>query len=171
MGLSRKDCERLGLDFDILYAQGKPIVVPSELAGPQSKVASERAETVIASEPYPGYPGRWVIEIPGWRPTFDNELKAVPMAAHRLKKRDVSILGHVAMALGVPSAIGRRRVRLMIRNRFGAFPDDTAPLKSLWDALKRNGLLIDDSREWLEFVWPPTYERGPKMTVIELEDI
>jgi hypothetical protein len=81
------------------------------------------------------------------------------------------MVNRAALAFGVPGAVGRRRLRLTIRGRFGAFPDDTAPLKSLWDALKRSGLILDDSREWLEFVWPPTYERGGKETVIELEDL
>lgn len=166
MKITRAWAEQNGLDYDKAYATGKPIRVPSEVSNQPGEVSGGPARN-----PYPGYPGRWVMEIPGWCPTFDNKLKRVPMAAHRLKKHDANIVGRAALIFGVPAAIGRRRLRLTIRNRFGSFPDDSAPLKSLWDALKSNGLLVDDSRDWLEFVWPPTYERAAKATVIDLEDI
>jgi hypothetical protein len=115
---------------------------------------------------------KWVMEIPGWRPALDNELMRCHWRKkHGLKKRDVGQIAFAALAYGVPRATMRRRVTLTIRQAIGPFPDDTAPLKSFWDALKRNGLIVDDSREWLEFVWPPTFIRGPKGTIIELEDI
>jgi hypothetical protein len=117
-------------------------------------------------------PRRWTMEIPGWAPTLDNRLVYAHWSvARRRKRRDAEVVGMAALVYGVPRATGRRRLRLTIRGRFGRFPDDPAPLKSLWDALVKNGLLVDDSREWLEMAWPPTFERGPKRTVIELEDV
>jgi hypothetical protein len=114
----------------------------------------------------------WTLVIPGWRPVLDNELIYVHWSkARRRKRADVRQLVVAGLAYGVPRATGRRRLTLTIRQATGPFPDDTAPLKSLWDALKHAGLIVDDSREWLEMVWPPTFERGPKGTVIVLEDL
>jgi hypothetical protein len=114
----------------------------------------------------------WTIRIDGWRPALDNELMHCHWRKkHSLKRRDASQMVRAALAYNVPAATTRRRLTLTIRQATGRFPDDSAPLKSLWDALKRAGLIVDDSRDWLEFVWPPTFERGPKGTIIQLEDI
>ena len=115
---------------------------------------------------------RWAIDIPGWTPCLDNRLVgAHPMTVHKLKRRDVEAIGIAALCCGVPRATTRRRVAVTLRDRYGSFPDDTAPWKSLLDALVRNRLLVDDSRRWCELAFPPTFERGPKGCVIELEDI
>jgi hypothetical protein len=117
-------------------------------------------------------PGRWVLRIEGWKPTFDNELVYVHWAtARKRKRRDAEAVALAALAAGIPRATGRRRVSLTIRARFRRPPDDPAPLKSTLDALVAAGLLVDDSREWMEFVWPPEFERGGTVTTIVLEDI
>lgn len=116
--------------------------------------------------------GPWTLEIPGWRPVLDNQLVYVHWATARRRKRaDADMLMQAAFALGVPMATRRRRLTLTIRQERGRFPDDTAPWKSLLDACVKAGLLVDDSREWLELSWPPTFERGAKGTVILLEDL
>lgn len=115
---------------------------------------------------------RWTLTISGWRPTLDNQLIYKPWyKARALKRRDARVIAAAALVHGVPKATVRRRLTLTISQPTGTFPDDTAPLKSLWDALVKAGLLVDDSREWLEMVWPPTFVRGPRSTTIVLEDI
>jgi hypothetical protein len=64
-----------------------------------------------------------------------------------------------------------RRVFLNVRGPFSVWPDPTAYAKTILDALTVNGLIVDDSAEWCEFVYPPTYARGPKLTVLRLEDL
>ena len=128
----------------------------------------------------PPAPGRteattraWTMVIPGWAPANDNALVYRHWAKARARKRrDAEVLASAAVIFGVPKATTRRRLTLTIRGPFGRFPDDTAPLKSLWDGLVKAGLLVDDSREWLEFVWPPTFERAKEReTVLVLEDL
>jgi Holliday junction resolvase RusA-like endonuclease len=121
--------------------------------------------------PYAGWPGSWTLEIPGWRPVLASELKCHPLRAARLKKRDVRAVMDASVILGIPPAFTRRRVTLAITNHFTTYPDDDAPWKSTLDALKVAGMLVDDSREWCEVVYPPVYMRGEKGTVITLEDV
>lgn len=110
--------------------------------------------------------------INGFTPTRDNQLIYVHWAtARRLKRHDADVIARAAVALAIPRATGRRRVTLMVRSRFRRLPDDTAYLKSFLDALVKAGLLVDDSREWMELTFPPTYLKGPKQTTITLEDL
>jgi hypothetical protein len=161
--ISYAEAKRLGLEKYWPSARVEPPGVSPAPARPTSTVAPV---PVIESPP-----GRWTMEVPGWRPVLDNELKRNPLAAHSLKRRDADQIAIAKMVYGVPNATRRRRLTLSITNRFGRFPDDPAPFKSLWDALVTNHLLVDDSRKWLEMVYPPTYERGAKQTVIILEDL
>lgn len=114
--------------------------------------------------------GVWTIEIPGWRPTLASEMKCHPMKAARLKKRDAEQMLNARLAFGVPPATGPRRVRFVITGRYSTFPDPDAPLKSGLDALKRAMLIVDDSAEWCDWE-KPEYRRGPKGTVIVIEDV
>lgn len=112
----------------------------------------------------------YTLEVPGWRPTLDNELKGHPLQAHRRKRKDADMIAVAALAYGVPAARGKRRVGLSIRGRFGRFPDPLAPWKSLLDALVTAGLLVDDAAAWCE-VTPVVYSRGERRTIITLEDV
>lgn len=110
------------------------------------------------------------LEIPGWRPALANELMGDHRRAARLKRADVAQVLAACLAFGVPPATGKRRVGFTISGRYSTFPDPDAPLKSGLDALKRAGAIVDDSAEWCE--WSiPTFARGPKGTVITLEDV
>ena len=121
-------------------------------------------------EPAPA--GKWTLVIPGFTPTRDNQLIYVHWAtARRLKRHDANVIARAAVAYGVPKATGRRRVTLTVQSRFRRLPDDTAYLKSALDGLVHAGLLVDDSREWMDLTWPPEYLKGPKQTTIELENL
>lgn len=148
--------------------EGRPMALPVE---PPKRKPADPPPSPLPTRPHvPGQ--RWVMVVPGWRPTLDNDLIYRPRwVASSRKRRDTEVVARAALAYGVPRAAGKRRLTLTIRGRYSTFPDDSAPLKSLWDALVKAELLVDDSREWLEFVWPPTFERGKKETVIALEDI
>jgi hypothetical protein len=116
-------------------------------------------------------PATYRMDIPGWRPALINDLVGRhPMAIHKRKGRDLKQVATACLVFGVPKATTRRRVRLTISGRYGRFPDDDSPFKSVLDALVRCGALVDDSREWCECD-EPRFVRGPRFTVIELEDI
>jgi hypothetical protein len=133
---------------------------------PPTRVEPPRVEFTVVVDP-----GRIVLTIDGWRPTLANELKRHPFVAAGAKKRDADLLTLIAQSQRLPRAVGKRRLSVVIRNRFGRLPDHDAPLKSLFDALVQAQLLVDDSDEWLDFEWPPRYVRGPLQTVIRLEDV
>lgn len=117
--------------------------------------------------------GRWTLDIPGWRPTLANELVKAErrhwgMAA-TLKKRDAKKLIDEAVAQKVPPASRKRLVRFVIYCP-SKFPDKDAPLKSFLDGLTTAGLILDDSETWCEWE-KPSFRRGPKRTIITLEDM
>lgn len=111
-----------------------------------------------------------------WRPTSYNELHKKHWhwgKAHRRKKGDFSLIKAHALLAGVPAALGKRRVSLVItltaRMR-QADPD--AYWKSLLDALVRARLLVNDTATFVE-LGSVTYapERGRLSTTIVLEDL
>lgn len=110
------------------------------------------------------------MEIPGWAPTLDNQLRGNVMAVHLRKKADVEQVARAKLVYGVPKATGPRRVSVEISGRYGRKPDPLAPFKSLLDALTRCGLLVDDDTRYC-VPEPARYVRGPKGTVIILEDL
>jgi hypothetical protein len=133
------------------------------LAAPPADPGAEVLRQVLSSV-------LWRLEIPGWRPALANELRGHPMKAARLKRRDADQVIRARVAYGVPKARGLRRVLFIISGRYSRFPDPDGPLKSGLDALKRAELIVDDSAEWCE--WQvPKFERGPKGTLILLQDI
>jgi hypothetical protein len=101
---------------------------------------------------------------------LDNELRGDVMAAHRRKKKDAERVAIAKLVYGVPAATGPRRVSVEIGGRYGRKPDPLAPFKSLLDALTRCGLLVDDDTRYC-VPEPARYVRGPKGTVIVLEDM
>lgn len=114
-----------------------------------------------------------VLEIDGWHPARKNEWEGRHWSVkNRIKAADKAVVFAANFNAGIPKATTKRRVRLTItlgpRQRGG---DVDAYWKSLLDALKCAGLIIDDSKEWVETP-PVEYVRGPKKaTRIELEDI
>lgn len=90
----------------------------------------------------------------------------------RLKRADRNLVAGYARMAGIPWAMRRRQVDLMItlgpRQR-GADPD--AYWKSLNDALVKAHMLVDDSRQWVR-LGPVEFERGPeRSTMITLRDL
>lgn len=117
-------------------------------------------------------PGRWVVTIPGWHPTWTNKLIGCHrMKAHRLKQADAKRIADEAVVAGVTRATGRRRVGVVVQfDRSGRRPDPDNVNKSLRDAIAAAGLVVDDSAKWAEFT-EPVIQNGKKATVITLEDI
>jgi hypothetical protein len=140
----------------------------------RARVAKPHVQAIppVLRRQYPEWPGRFVLEIPGHLPTSSNDLRCHPLKQSNLKARDRRAFGKAAVILGIPMAISRRRVTLIVTDAWRrGKPDDDAYLKAVFDSLVTNYLLIDDKREWMEFDWPPTYETGERSTTIILEDI
>lgn len=118
---------------------------------------------------------RAVLDIENWNPPSVNRLLKVHWAiANRIKKHAKAHVWHAAVVSRPPvtAATGRRRVsvRVTVAGR-GGVPDPDNILKALFDALKHNGLIVDDSATWLE-IGEVTVERGKaRRTVVTLEDI
>lgn len=115
---------------------------------------------------------RCQIACPMWHPTRLNQLLGCHWRAAKLKKADRYAIRVYAMIADVPKATGKRRVTLTIglgpKQRAG---DPDAYWKSLLDAMKHAGLLVDDNRQHCELA-PVVFERWPtKGTVITLEDL
>jgi hypothetical protein len=113
-----------------------------------------------------------VLVVPDWHPATVNQLLAGVRQRIRLKKADLEMVGTNAHLAGVPKATGKRRVSLRITLapcQRGADPD--AFWKSTLDSLVHAGLLVDDSREWVQ-LGTVTFDRGPgRSTVISLKDL
>lgn len=111
------------------------------------------------------------MEIPGWRPALANELIGKHWAViHKRKRRDLLRLSAALWEHAVPHAKVRRRVKIEISWPFRRLPDPDAPLKSFLDGLARSGAIVDDSARWCQ--WEvPVFIRGPKGSVITLEDL
>jgi len=92
------------------------------------------------------------------------------MKAAGMKRKDADVVARACLVYGVPKATGPRRVGLAITGRFRRLPDPDSPLKSCLDALSRAGAILDDDAGRCR--WDvPTFARGPKATIITLEDI
>lgn len=105
-------------------------------------------------------------------PATLNQLLRTVRRRISLKKRDRDWIYLAAHNSGIPRATGKRRVALTIileRGQRAADPD--AYHKSVGDALKQAGLIVNDSYLWIEWA-PTTYQRGDKaQTLIRLEDL
>ncbi|MBY0527335.1 MAG: hypothetical protein K2R98_28320 [Gemmataceae bacterium] len=94
------------------------------------------------------------------------------IAASRRKRQDKEMVGTYSRIAGVPKAVGRRRVSLVVTlSRRQKRGDDDNWWKSLLDALVAAGQLVDDSPDWLER-GSVAFQRGdPPATRIILEDL
>jgi len=119
-------------------------------------------------------PGRFVMTIEKYQPVMLNQMMGKhPMKIHRLKQIDKDTIAAEAVRQQIPKAYYKRRVllRVILSPSQKRMPDPDAFDKSLLDALVSCGLLVDDSKKWLEMP-EPEYERGKdKATIITLEDI
>jgi len=114
----------------------------------------------------------YTMQIPNWHPAKINEWEGRHWSVkNRLKKRDKSIVWGAMLENKIPKATCKRRVELTIglgyRQRGG---DPDSYNKSLLDALVVCGLLVNDSKEWVEIA-PVKYERGEFFTRITLTDL
>lgn len=115
-----------------------------------------------------------VVTIPDWLPPRLNQVRGRHWRAeYRAKKQAAEIVGAYAQQASVPRAKGRRRISLTITLGKGhRQPDRDAYDKVLLDALKRAGLILDDSDRGLEGRMEVEFSRGPtNRTEIFLEDI
>jgi Holliday junction resolvase RusA-like endonuclease len=111
--------------------------------------------------------------IPNWHPVSVNKLiNSHHMVAHKLKKNDLSIVWTHAIKQGISMATGKRILDLVItlgKGQRALDPDNY--YKSLNDALKLSGLIIDDNRQHLE-IGSILFNRAErKQTTIILMDI
>lgn len=93
---------------------------------------------------------------------------------HKLKTDFATELKIEACNQNIPKATKMRRVWLHLSGwERGSIklPDKDAFDKAFLDCLVRTGLLIDDSPAWLQGRVAVSYERGPKRTIITLEDV
>lgn len=130
----------------------------------------------IALPTSPQYePGRYVIDVPDWRPATLNELtkRGNHFSAARLKKRDRKVVDDYARhAAIVPQALGKRRVSLVVVRAGRMQETDPDSLwKSLLDALVHAGMLVDDSPSYVELGTVEQPKGEAKATRIILEDI
>lgn len=111
--------------------------------------------------------------IPHWHPATVNQLLRSVKGRIRLKKLDRKIVGdYFGYACKAPRATGKRRVHLIIilKPKQRACDPDSYH-KSLLDALKQCGMLLDDNRQHCELA-PVLFERSKSWgTVIRLEEI
>lgn len=109
------------------------------------------------------------LEIPAHPPTLNQLMRGKLQSRMRLSKTWRSV---VAALWDGTKATSKRRVWITIilgpRQR-GADPD--AYFKATGDALVACGALVDDSKEWVEWL-PVQYGRGKSpRTIIELDDL
>lgn len=118
----------------------------------------------------------WTLTIDGVLPMSMNERERVSHWTRRRELQDFTrTIAALAQNAGVPQAKGKRRVTLtIVKGKRSRRRDDPANrdsrAKSVLDALVANGLLRDDSDEWLD--WPGVVETKAdvKQTIITLED-
>lgn len=109
-------------------------------------------------------------EIPNWTPATVNQLLGMHWAKARTRKAaDRQMIGVYAYKAGIPKATGKRHVKLtVIKSGKGRLPDPDAYFKSVLDALKNLGYIIDDSSQWVSWE-QPIIERGKQTkTVINI---
>ena len=116
--------------------------------------------------------GTWTLTIERWHPATVNELLRSVRTRIRRKKLDREVIMAYTWQQKIPKAQGKRRLSLHIvmgKGQRGADPD--AYFKSLNDACVCSGLLVDDSRRYVELT-PVTFSRDWQHwgTVLTVED-
>jgi hypothetical protein len=113
----------------------------------------------------------WSFTIPDFLPATANQLLARVGSHGRLKRSDHELVAWYGRQL-VPDATGKRRVSvLFVYPRGQRMADVDARRKSLLDALKQAGLIVNDSPKWCVLgEW--SSERGDRRaTILSLEDL
>lgn len=113
--------------------------------------------------------------IPDWHPARLNQWDGQHWAKRaKLKKADREFIAVYAHQQEIPKAASKRRVSLVLtlgKRQRGGDPDSY--WKSVLDGLVHSGLLVDDSKEWVE-LGTVDYARGlhgVRQTEIVLEDL
>lgn len=114
------------------------------------------------------------IVIQNWRPWPDNKIAGgIHWAVRRKRKeQDANTVGAYALIYRVPPALDKRKVSLVVTLSGRQKPvDPLAYCKSLFDALVKCRMLIDDSQQFVE--WGGIEFRKGKETATEiiLEDV
>lgn len=114
----------------------------------------------------------WTLNIPGWRPCSLNDMTGYWGKRHKIKAKDRDVIGLAVLACGIPKAIGKRRVDLLVVYPKGARSHDPdAFFKSANDALVHSGALRDDTKNYVE-LGSVEYAKGEVLrTVITLTDL
>ncbi len=135
----------------------------------EARMANKAADRKIDS---PNAGIAFTFRIPNWCPT---PLNKILYGKHwsdgaRLKKSDSGVIAHYSR--NVPKASQKRSVSLHVVFPKGKrMPDVDAYAKTLLDALKNCGLLVNDSSAWC-VMHPVSYSRGESLvTFITIEDV
>ncbi len=112
--------------------------------------------------------------LPSWRPTPKNALLGRHWGVKASKKRgDLDMIRAYALVNRTPEAKGKRRVSLeIVLTGRQKQVDEDAYMLSLFDALKRSRMIVDDSPRWLEWggiVYSRDGEPGTTIVLSEVE--
>ena len=114
------------------------------------------------------------LTVPNWMPTPLNEFLRMHWSRRRKALAEAAdFFALYAKLAGVPPATTPRRVTFTFRTTGGRGAkagDQDARYKVGLDGLVRAGLLVDDDDRWCQ-LQPRKKERGPKATVVLLEDV
>jgi hypothetical protein len=151
---------------------------PNLITGVTAKIRMEE-RTPLTEQHFPkkgtppirSGPRMWTLAIPGWMPTPLNQLMGHHGKRHRLKTKDKQVLGVPILLYGIPPAIGKRRVSVLVvlpKGKRAVDPD--ALWKSLLDALQEHRVLTTDSRHGVE-LGPVSFARGDELcTFVTIEE-
>jgi len=117
---------------------------------------------------------RQELKIPDWTPTSLNKFANVHWTKRKkIKDADTALMTVYGLAQCIRCATGRRKVSLVISGygRGGPFPDPDNLWKSLLDALKNAGLLVNDTQQYCEMGDVKFVRSTKRQTIIILEDL
>ena len=122
-------------------------------------------------------PMTWTITLPMIPESMNSRERSSFWARKKELEQITNAMEVLAIEAGIPSASGRRAVKVTIhKGKRSRVTDDPANrdsrAKSVLDAMVSLGLLVDDSDKWLD--WEHVHEgerRDEKTTIIELRDV